>query len=1098
MPLFSRKKDKLKKNDKPLTNGNAVSKPKWEDAWQRTRVDPEEVVELLHCCTAEIKSRALDVPFLLLPFRPSSDPSAAKTFIRNFFFPVVERQKLTGHVLTKELRMTEVMVIVAVMKWCWARLPGGIVTWEAYQGFKVGEKDSRYARNSFSTFIPLGVDSKARVQIIVDYFDLLAALAAHGKTNGLGGHKLSRFGGWWAFEHYDTGKGFDAGYKLWNNAANATSHLFFAYLRGQTPEPGSTNGILDLPRSLQQLVDSVEYPPRSIFIANDTTKVVMIVDVVSPTPFALLRRAKQFEYRDDDMALQHFAAFEDPVDALTEECRRVLRAISSTNQSHVSDAATSTSLKDPSWSRFEDIGFGSAFGDNNEDALFSKSRSSTAQGLHSTSRSGVTDLNRPTTPSWADFLSSGFTDENGNKASAPVLLPPDKALPPMTTVPRGQSSQSHRRDLDTSRLEPGELASIAKIELDDAFWWVWISSLAGEEPVSRKAAFGRCALIETSLLGGQWMVMEEQVKGAAPEPAPGAYVAERKSFFSFTKKGRLNRRRSALKKSPLVDDKPLDPSNRMTLDQDRQARIQHAAAELARKNKEEQLQALNQRRGRTDENASVKTTSVFTLGPLIKDEASPALQWAKQYDKKAIREQYLGNQLAGKGSTDFLTLPSGGLSIKRSASTLSSSKDLPLTPENFVTPSQEIPFTLQTESKPVAEYPVSPSPIQEQTVTQEQPVPVVAANTIPVEPAIVAPVQHSIDATLTQKNPSVTDLSVAQSKTSNESKRSNKSDREKLNTEKNRLKKLGFNAPPPVGTNKNAGMKKLFGTLRKTKGPSNNKLSPEVEDEDPAIAAARRALEGKPPQPGDGPVSPPLSPNHFAKLQNAAKKPSEMATSSEPEQIAESTTTAPEPVVSTRTIDAQSHEPVPELQQSQNHEPEKVDSAPYVNGSAVNLHDRRLDNFEDLSQVDSHERAQAAHEFSRFDQGPLVDQPAFAPADAEQEDEYEQNEAPAFEPPHRPQHTSVYSAVTMQTEATDEDFQVDPMQNMSAHDRWAQIRRNAAERAARASDDHARSRTETRTTDDGETSGEETIESRVARIKARVAELTGNMDAARR
>ena len=83
---------------------------------------------------------ALDVPFLLLPFRPSSDPSAAKTFIRNYFFPQTERTKLAGYALTKELRMTEVMVIIAVMKWCWARLPGGVVTWEAYQGFKVGEK----------------------------------------------------------------------------------------------------------------------------------------------------------------------------------------------------------------------------------------------------------------------------------------------------------------------------------------------------------------------------------------------------------------------------------------------------------------------------------------------------------------------------------------------------------------------------------------------------------------------------------------------------------------------------------------------------------------------------------------------------------------------------------------------------------------------------------------------------------------------------------------------------------------------------------------------------------------------------------------------
>ena len=39
-----------------------------------------------------------------------------------------------------------------------------------------------------------------------------------------------------------------------------------------------------------------------------------------------------------------------------------------------------------------------------------------------------------------------------------------------------------------------------------------------------------------------------------------------------------------------------------------------------------------------------------------------------------------------------------------------------------------------------------------------------------------------------------------------------------------------------------------------------------------------------------------------------------------------------------------------------------------------------------------------------------------------------------------------------------------------------------------------RSQSQSQRTDEGETSGEETIESRVARIKARVAELTGNMD----
>ncbi len=71
------------------------------------------------------------------------------------------------------------------------------------------------ARHAFDTFIPLSVESDERKQIIFDFFELLAAIAAHGKTNGLGGRKLSRMAGWWAFEHSDNGKGFDGGYKSW-------------------------------------------------------------------------------------------------------------------------------------------------------------------------------------------------------------------------------------------------------------------------------------------------------------------------------------------------------------------------------------------------------------------------------------------------------------------------------------------------------------------------------------------------------------------------------------------------------------------------------------------------------------------------------------------------------------------------------------------------------------------------------------------------------------------------------------------------------------------------------------------------------------------
>ncbi|KAH1303110.1 hypothetical protein KXX11_002339, partial [Aspergillus fumigatus] len=478
MPFFTRvfrSKDSnaAKKSTKnPVVENTGPAKPTWTDAWQRTEVAPEEVQELLRGCTQELKARALQTPFLLLPFRPTTESSDARYFIRNYFNKSVEKgAPWSGDALSQELRLTDPTVLCSVLKWCWSRLPGGVVTWDAYELFKVGEQDSQLARDAFSTFIPISVDSDARTKIIFDFFDLLAAIAAHGKSNGLGGRKLSRYAGWWAFEHSDAGNGFEAAYKNWAAAADATSHLFFAYLRSISPDsPRGISGISTLPIALQTLVQATEYPPETpTLLQVSTTKVVMIVDTVSPTPFALLRRAKNFEYRDSDRHLQEFASFDDPVKALTDECLRVLKCVSSTNQSSTSDPTTS--VPEASWSRFEDLGFGATDLDNDADAT-SLARNEFAGGLRSAPHSVAGDLGRPTTPSWADFMSSGFNDSNDFKPQvAPLLLPPDKVLPPIATV-RGQSSQSHKRTLDSEvPAEPAELASITTLDLDDSFWW---------------------------------------------------------------------------------------------------------------------------------------------------------------------------------------------------------------------------------------------------------------------------------------------------------------------------------------------------------------------------------------------------------------------------------------------------------------------------------------------------------------------------------------------------------------------------------------------------------------------------------------------------
>ncbi|TGO06822.1 hypothetical protein BTUL_0469g00010 [Botrytis tulipae] len=1017
--FFSRLKGKdgptkaSKKKGEDDVNDQVPAKPTWTDAWTRTTVEPEEIQNLVRGCTVELKSRALDMPFLLLPFRPTSDPSAARTFIRNFF----DKRQLSREMLAQELRLTEPMVLCSVLKWCWGRLAGGVVSWDAYELFKVGENDSRYARDAFVTFIPLSVDSDARKDIIFDFFDLLSALAAHGKTNGLAGRKLSRYAGWWAFEHNDTGNGFEGGYKGWSTAADAASHLFFAYLRSLSPDSVSgTNGISKLPMSLQKLVQETEYPPeRPSLLQQSTTKVVMIVNSVSPTPFALLRRANHFQYRDDDRALQQFSEFEDPVRALTDECRRVLRSISTTNQSQVSNSTESTGLRDASWSRFEDIGFSASFDDemaDDESTFLGPKKPKPIQGLRTTPANGGSKAgDRPTTPSWADFLSSGFVDD-GPSSPPPLLLPPDKILPPINT--RAGSSQSHQPRLESNMdLQPGELASITRFDLDDSFWWVWISSLAGEETVDRKASFGRCALIETTIKGGRWLVMEEMVKGAAPEPEAGAYIAEKKSFWGRTKKNKNSgKRRGSTGKTEMEKPGNLKPgynqstgASKTTIGLDQHARIQAAAIQLQqRQKKQEEEKGLAARRGRNDfEAASLKTNSVLTLQPMLKSEASPAMKWANKYDKDAVREAYLGSNFMGRGLGEG-TMQSNGNSYDRQAALspgLNSNRDLPLTP-----------------TTPTGRHsPLPPLPTGEDQAKEPR-VPISPSNIHPFErkPVPVSP--------LNQNKPSM-DIPRA-------SMDHAPSSPETLDTP-NKLKKNNPAAP--------GGFRGMFGRKKQVKPAPPN--------------ASQMAMNGK-----DG-----LKPEgkkhsltrRFSRKKNSLKSPTS-------EKGDGSVSPAP-PVASD-------------------------EQAPITPITPMTPATPRRPSYEhsiadDLSRVDTVDAREARQEFSKFDQGPLEDFPAFVPA------------AESDTPRGSEDSGSPSNNAQSQYEETNEEPQEEPLtQQISPQDKWAQIRKNVAEQKARNREleEQARIGHRPSTDNDDETSGEETIESRVARIKARVAELTGNME----
>ena len=760
--------------------------------------------------------------------------------------------------------------------------------------------------------------------------------------------------------------------------------------------------------SLQKLVQETEYPPeRPELLQSSTTKVVMIVDSVSPTPFALLRRANHFQYRDDDRALQEFAEYEDPVKALTDECRRVLRSISSANQSQVSSSKDSTGLRDASWSRFEDIGFSGFDEDVNEDEESNFMKLRKREGLRTTPHPRNMGLGRPTTPSWADFLSSGFVDETTN-GPAPLLLPPDKILPPIDT--RGRSSQSHRPRLESDRnLEPGELASITRFDLDDSFWWVWITSLAGEETVERKAAFGRCALVETVIRGGRWLVMEEMVKGAAPEPEKGAYIAEKKSFWGRSKKNKGMTRSKSTGKQALDQSANGRPGfttsqsvgvSKTSIGPDQHARIQAAAIQLQQRQRQQASQQYDgNRRGRNDvDMQSQKTNSVFTLQPVIMNEASPAMKWANKYDKDAIREAYLANANTGRGLADA-TMQTNGHSTK-SQDTLrpaqntqrvnSQERDLP------AVPSSQGPAV---PSKAPAPFPPTPAADEEEAehihLSEKAAEVALPQGSHPVERNAFGGASSPLPPSAETPRPSVDPHT--ESGSSPESKKHNK------------LKK------------KEAG----GGGLRKMFGRNKNRQSKVPDNAGEVLNGGQGDLQA-----GGATIGRRFS--GFRKKSPVTSPASEASPGFSPAAVpAEEEETTP---VAT---------PHPKYDRS--YDPSVRDS---------------------LSRVDTADAHEAHQAFSSFDQGPLEDVPAFVPEDSPRQSE----ESDAAVPPPI-------------TRTRTEDAGGADLTNVTSNskDRWAQIKKNAAERAAlaqRQSEEQSRGGYSQKTDgDDGETSGEESEQS---------------------
>lgn len=203
-----------------------------------------------------------------------------------------------------------------------------MVSWKAYEQFKQEEDETGHKQDSFFTIMPRCVESEFHATIVFDFFDLLASVATHGRKNGLGGRKLSRLAGTWAFDirtpKSEEPTSFADGLAAWSVASEATNHLFTAFLRNLDPTdipeiPAPPFG--RLPKPLEVIARSMPYPPKPLFKSRlvAVPMVTLTVGKLSANPMVLLRRvAKTIRFdnppifhSEDDFNTLYFL-FSDP------------------------------------------------------------------------------------------------------------------------------------------------------------------------------------------------------------------------------------------------------------------------------------------------------------------------------------------------------------------------------------------------------------------------------------------------------------------------------------------------------------------------------------------------------------------------------------------------------------------------------------------------------------------------------------------------------------------------------------------------------------------------------------------------------------------
>lgn len=443
---------------------------------------------------------------------------------------------LTGAALVSILNAADVYTLAGVLKWCWARLPGGIITWKVYDRFKEEEKRAKSNDwGAFKTIIPRAAESPIHLNIISSFFVLLYKIAARERKNCLSGRKLARFAGFWAFELLDPNKeapsNFGSGLLCWSRAAEACNHMFHAFLRTMFPRPGE--GDVFLPQTLQKLIMSEQYPPKAL--ANTrlvlVPKITLTVGRLSASPFVLLQRvAKTIQFEDHDAfnseedyetLFQIFGDVDEIEHNISAESRRILEGISQENSILARDhpLRIKDTLRLPydvrckTWSK----SYNHAYVDPVTGDLH---RPLTNYVYNPGMRDRILQTEAPPSEYPMAPYPTSPTMSNAKPLRADTWAATRKFYQNSTDDPRYQNLDNWNKQRRIAA-EHEVSCKLSKIEIDDFFVWVWMSSLSQEQTEVSKALFGRSIVVEVQIAPGsggrRWVVVEEILN---PKPSP--------------------------------------------------------------------------------------------------------------------------------------------------------------------------------------------------------------------------------------------------------------------------------------------------------------------------------------------------------------------------------------------------------------------------------------------------------------------------------------------------------------------------------------------------------------------------------------------------